>query len=45
MPENTDELKEEYPQYRLRIERMCKDGASFEEIESWIEDALTMDAD
>ncbi len=33
MSNTLDDLKEEYPQYRLLIEKMNREGKTFEEIE------------
>ena len=33
MSTTLDDLKEEFPQYRLTIERMNREGKTFEEIE------------
>jgi hypothetical protein len=36
MSNTLDDLREEYPQYRLMIDKMAKQGKSFEEVEDHI---------
>jgi hypothetical protein len=45
MSDTLDELREEYPQYRLVIDKMARQNKSFEEIESHLIDLNEMNDD
>lgn len=45
MSDTLDELRREYPQYRLVIDKMARQNKSFEEIESHLIDLNEMNDD